>query len=87
MIVGPTKDALFTLGGLSIALSAGWAAISMLVVYRQWRRLGLTPAGRVKVLSGSRPSDPDELFMWRWFLSLCCAVLLGVLSVLALVFS
>ncbi|HSY59494.1 MAG TPA: hypothetical protein VK795_08040 [Terriglobales bacterium] len=87
MTVGATKDTLFTLGGVSFGLSVGWAAISMLVVYRQWRRLGLTPSGRAKVLSGSRPSDPDELFIWRWILSLCCAVLLGVLSVLALVFS
>lgn len=58
----------------------------MLFVMRQWRKLGLTPAGRLKVLSGPRPQDPDELFMWRWFLSFCCATLLGVLFVLGLVF-
>ena len=67
-------------------LSVVWAVVSMLLIFRQWRKLGLTPKGRLKVLSGPRPRDPDELFMWRWFLSLCVAVLLGILCILTLVF-
>jgi hypothetical protein len=79
---GSLADALFTLVGLSFA----WAAISMLFLLRQWRKLDLNPDGRLKVLSGPRPSDPDELFMWWCFLSMCVAVLLGVSFVLLLVF-
>jgi hypothetical protein len=80
---GHYADVFSTLFGLSVA----WAAVSMLLVFRQWRKMGLTPRGRLEVLSGPRPSDPDELFMWRWFFSLCIAVLLGVSCVLLLVFT
>ena len=83
MKLGQYTDVFSTVFGLSVA----WAAVSMLLVFRQWRKLVLTPKGRSKVLSGPRPSDPDELFMWRWFFSLCIAVLLGVSCVLLLVFT
>ena len=79
---GPFADVLFTLAGLSFA----WGLVSMVLVLRQWRKTGMTPGGRYKVLSGTRPSDPDELLMWRATLHMCCSLLIGVLCILVLVF-
>jgi|SRR5208282_4209250 len=67
-----------------------WAAISLLLMWRGRRRLrslGLKGTHLWRLLSGSRPSDPEELFFWRWTLQVCCAVLTMVLCVLALVFT
>jgi len=76
-------DAVLALMGLSFA----WFVVSQLAVARGRRKLGLTRWQYTNLLSGSRPVDRDELFVWRWTLHLCCATLLMVLCVLALVFT
>jgi hypothetical protein len=50
------------------------------------RRLGWNRSNMTKLLTGSRPDDPDELFIWQWTLQLCFAIVSVVLCVVALTF-
>ena len=75
------KAVMFALGGLSVA----WAGISMLLAIGRGRQLGLTPTQSLKLLSGPRPSNRDEAFIWRCALQLACALLCGLLCILALI--
>jgi hypothetical protein len=78
-----TKAVMFALGGLSFA----WAGISMFLAIGRGRKLGLTPTQSLNLLSGPRPSDRDEAFIWSCALQLACGLLCGLLCVLALVFA
>lgn len=44
--------------------SVGWAAVSAIQTLRSVKKLGLTDSKAL--FSGARPSDPDELRVWRW---------------------
>jgi hypothetical protein len=71
---------------LLLGLSFAWAVIAMLLVVRAGGKLGLRRSHYTRLLSGSRPTDPVELFIWRGTLQFCCAALVALLCVLALVF-
>ena len=77
------RDAIFALFGFSSL----WALMSMFLMWRRFRRMGLSGTQGARLLSGPRPSDPDELFVWRSTLHMCCAILIGVVCVLVLVFA
>ena len=79
---GLGADVVFTLGGLAFA----WALVSMFLASHHARALGLTRMQSAQLLSGSRPTDPDELIVWRWMLQFCCGALVGILCVVAVVF-
>jgi hypothetical protein len=43
----------------------GWAFVSLWRFQRASRKLGLSGEGRLALLSGPRPTDPDELGLWK----------------------
>ncbi len=47
-------------------LSFAWVWIAMLQCYRSLRQLGLDGEGRMRLFSGPRPDDLDELRAWKW---------------------
>jgi hypothetical protein len=65
-------------------LAFAWASVSMSQCFRSLRKLGLSPQGRMRLFSGPRPDDPDELRAWKWgwhFMSAIAAVLLCMLAI------
>jgi hypothetical protein len=69
-----------------IGFSFGWTGVANWKLVRGGRRLGWNRSNMTKLLTGSRPDDPDELFIWQWTLQLCCAISSVVLCVVALTF-
>jgi hypothetical protein len=65
-------------------LSFGWAAWSMLQTQRGLRKLNLSSSDRMRLFSGSRPDNPDELCVWKWAWQFICAVIAGLLSLIAI---
>ena len=55
----------FKFGEVIFCAAWGWLLVSLLQMVRVFRELGLTSEGRLKVLSGPRPTDPDELRLWK----------------------
>jgi hypothetical protein len=53
----------------------GWGFVSLPRFYRASRKLGLSGAGRLALLSGDRPTDPDELHLWQAFRDSLFAIL------------
>jgi hypothetical protein len=73
-----------------ICLSFAWTFLSIWQLQRGGRKLGWNRSNRTnyaQLLSGPPPDDPDLLFLWRWTLQLCYAVLAGVLCILAITFA
>ena len=70
-----------------ICFAFGWSYLAIWKLVRGGRRLGWNRSNLTKLLTGPRPDDPDELFIWQWTLQLCCASLSLVVCVLALAFS
>ena len=70
-----------------ICFSFGWTALANWKLVRGGRKLGWNRSNVTKLLTGPRPDDPDELFIWQWTLQLCCASLSVVVCVAALAFS
>ncbi len=64
-------------------LSFAWVWIAMLQCYRSLRQLGLDGEGRMRLFSGPRPDDPDELRAWKWGWHFMYAVLAVLLSMIA----
>jgi hypothetical protein len=62
----------------------GWTMVSALQMFRVFREVGLTPMGRLKLLSGPRPDDPDELRVWKSSWRFIYAFLATILSVIAI---
>jgi hypothetical protein len=65
-------------------LSFGWLFVSMALCFRSLRKLGLDGQARLRLFSGTRPSDPDELRAWRlgWhFMSAVLAVIMCMIAV------
>ena len=77
MIANPILVTLF-------CLCFGWGLVSMLLFHQRLKKLGLSPEGRMRLFSGPRPSDPDELRAWLlgWhFISAVLAVLLCIIAI------
>jgi protein-S-isoprenylcysteine O-methyltransferase Ste14 len=70
-----------------ICFSFGWVYLALWKLDRGRRRLGWNRSNMTKLLTGSRPDDPDELFIWQWTLQLCFAIVSVVLCVVALTFA
>jgi hypothetical protein len=69
-----------------ICFSFGWTYLAIWKLLRGGRKLGWNRSNLTKLLTGPRPDDPDELFIWQWTLQLCCAILSVVVCVAALSF-
>ena len=65
-------------------LSFAWVWIAMLQCYRSLRQLGLDGEGRMRLFSGPRPEDRDELRAWKWGWHFMYAVLAVILSMIAI---
>jgi hypothetical protein len=65
-------------------LSFGWVFVSMALCFRSLRKLGLDGQGRLRLFSGPRPSDPDELRAWRLGWQFMYAVLAVLLCIIAM---
>ncbi len=61
-------------------LSMAWGFVSML----QLRKVKLSSSERTRVFSGPRPTDPDELYAWKWAWQFMYAVIAGMLSMIAI---
>lgn len=64
-------------------LSFFWMFMSMLQCHRSLRHLGLDGEARMRLFSGTRSDDPDELRAWKWgwhFVYAVIAVLLCIFS-------
>lgn len=70
-----------------ICFSFGWTFLSICQVLRGGRKLGGNRSNYTQLLSGSPPDDPDMLFVWRWTLQCCYAILAVVLCVIAIAFA
>lgn len=65
-------------------LSFGWGLLSMALLFRSLKKLGLNGEERLRLFSGPRPDDPDELRVWQlgWhFMFAVLAVILRMLSI------
>jgi hypothetical protein len=67
-----------------LCLSFGWGMVSLLLCFRSWRDLGLGGEGRLRLYSGPRPSDPDELRAWRLGWHFMFGVLATMLCMIAI---
>jgi hypothetical protein len=65
-------------------LSIAWGFVSALQAQLGLRKLKLSSSESMGVFSGSRPTDPDELYAWKWVWQFMYAVILGMLSVVAI---
>ena len=67
-----------------LCLSFGWVLVSMALCFRTLGKLGLDGQGRLRLFSGPRPSDPDELRAWRLGWQFMYAVLAVLLCMIAM---
>jgi hypothetical protein len=74
----------FTILDTLLCLSFGWALISNFILFRRLRKLGLSGKGRLRLLSGPRPDDPDELKAWQAGWHFMFAILAVIFSIIAL---
>jgi hypothetical protein len=65
-------------------VSFAWGNISLVLFFRSLRKLGLDGEGRMRLLSGPRPTDPDELHPWLLGWHFMFAVLAVLLSMIAI---
>jgi len=65
-------------------VSFGWLFVSMLLCYRTLRRLGLDGQGRLRLFSGPRPDDQEELRAWQLGWHFMYAVLAVLFCIIAL---
>jgi hypothetical protein len=75
---------IYKMAETAVCLSWGWTMVSLLQMFRIFREVGLTPEGRLQLLSGPRPNDPDELRVWRsaWrFMFACIATILSMVAI------
>jgi hypothetical protein len=61
-----------------------WGYVSLLRMLRGLRKLDLSPAYRMRVFSGPRPDDPDELYAWKWAWQFLYAIIAIGLSMIAI---
>lgn len=67
---------------LVITASFGWGILSAAQLLRGLRKLDASD--RVRVFSGPRPADADELFAWKWGWQFMYAVITLFFSILAI---
>jgi hypothetical protein len=65
-------------------ISFAWAVVSNLRMQRGLRKLGLSPSDRMRVFSGPRPDDPDELYAWKWAWQFLYAIIAVMLCMIAI---
>jgi hypothetical protein len=65
-------------------LSFGWGLVSMVLCLRSMRRLGLDGQDGLKLFSGGRPTDPEELRTWNLGWHFMCAVLAVIICMIAI---
>lgn len=65
-------------------LSFGWGLVSMALCFRSLRKLGLDGQGRLRLFSGPRPADPDELRAWQLGWHFMYAVLAVMVCMIAI---
>ena len=75
---------MFKMAVMVFGLSWAWTMISLLQMYRIWRELGLTGEGRLQILSGPRPDDPDALRVWKSAWRFVLAFIATILSMVAI---
>jgi hypothetical protein len=63
-------------------LSFAWGLMSMLLAQRGLRKL--SSSERMRVFSGPRPEDSDELYAWKWLWQFMYAVIAVMLSMIAI---
>ena len=61
-----------------------WGVLSTVHMLRGLRKLGLSPANRMRVLSGPRPEDPDELYAWKWAWQFLYAIIAVMFCMIAI---
>lgn len=79
----PVNSILVTL----FCLSFGWALLSLALFLRGFKELGLDGEERLRLFSGPRPSDPDELCAWQLGWNFMIAVLAVILCMFAIPFA
>ena len=65
-------------------LSFGWALVSAALCFRSLRKLGLDGQAGLRLFSGPRPDDRDELRAWQFGWQFMCAILAVLLCIIAL---
>jgi hypothetical protein len=60
------------------------ALVSVLQLLRGLRKPKLSASERMRLFSGPRPVDPDDLFVWKWGWQFACAVIGVLLSMIAI---
>jgi hypothetical protein len=68
----------------ALCISFAWAIVAMLQAQHSLRKLGLSSSDRVRLFSGSRPTDPDELRAWKWAWQFMYAVIAGLIAMIAI---
>ena len=75
---------MFKMAMTVFCLSWGWTMVSLLQMFRIWRELGLTGGGRLQILSGPRPNEPDALRVWKSAWRFVFAFIATILSMVAI---
>jgi hypothetical protein len=77
-------EALYSIIDTMICACWGLALVSTLQVHRAIRRLGISGEEAKTLFSGTRPTDPDELIVWKWGWRFMYAIIAGLLCMMAL---
>jgi hypothetical protein len=65
-------------------LAFGWGLVSQVLLYQRLQKLGLDGEGKLRLFSGPRPENPDELRAWLtgWhFMLAAVAALLCLIAI------
>jgi hypothetical protein len=66
-------------------ITLAWTAVSMLRMQRGLHKLGLSGTERMRIFSGPRPDDPDELYAWKWAWRFLCGIIAVGLCMIVIV--
>lgn len=69
---------------LVFCLSFGWLLLSLTLCFRSLKKLGLDGEGSMRLFSGPRPDDPDELRAWQLGWQFMYGVMAVILSMIAI---
>ena len=65
-------------------ISFGWSFLSLILCFRTLKKLGFDGEDNLRLFSGPRPEDPDELRAWRFGWQFMYAILAVILSMIAI---
>ena len=65
-------------------LAFGWGLVSQVLLYQRLQKLGLDGEGRLRLFSGPRPENPDELRAWLTGWHFMFAALAALLCMIAI---